>query len=986
MQFSHWPDSVSEHLENQWQRLFDSCQSHPQALDVLNKLKTEQGNQLARVMIASDFVVDQWTRFPQLLADMEIQGDFNKRYQAGELRTALQQNLENVTEVKGLDKCLRDFRRRQMIRIIWRDLVGLADCVEVTQDLSDLADACIAETANRHYAWMQPTWGTPCYKKNDQNSEQPMPMVILGMGKLGACELNLSSDIDLIFAFPYEGETQGGSRSLTHRDFFIRLGQRVIKSLDEINADGFVFRVDMRLRPYGSAGALALSFDAMETYYEEQGREWERYAMIKARPMGDDKGEGEKLLQRLRPFVYRRYIDFGVIESLREMKALINREVLRKGALDNVKTGSGGIREVEFIVQAFQLIRGGQDRELQERSLLKVLTLLVQLQLLPPQAEKELREAYLFLRNTEHRIQAQADRQTQNIPDTELGRLRLALSMGFAEWQPFQTALDKHRHQVRKHFESMIAAESEQEQGDLDNQEAKSLWLDNLAQDERVEMLVSLGFTATDLEQIWSFINDLREDKVVEHLQPVPRQRLDKLMPLILCACGDQSESLVALERVMPLIKAILRRSAYMSLLVENHQCLARLAQLCSASPWVAELMARYPVLLDELIDPNSLYSPPPLAALQNELRQLMLRIPEDDFEQQMECLRQFKNVHLLRVAASEITGSLPLMKVSDYLTWTAETILQEVLNLAWKQMVAKHGRPLKEDGTPCDTDFIIVGYGKLGGIELSYSSDLDLVFIHGAASNKSTDGDRSVDNNVFFARLGQRIIHILTSRTPSGMLYETDMRLRPSGNSGLLVSSLQAFEQYQFEKAWTWEKQALVRARVVAGCPQLAEQFVASRARVLSEIRDPDILSTEVVAMRHKMVDHLSESKKRYLDEADFSADKIFHVKHDPGGIVDIEFITQYLVLRYGHEKPALLGWTDNVRILDDIQTAGLLSEAQCNTLKHAYLEYRSRTHTLALQNQKGKVPGNQFVDVRKAVREIWNSLLPEMTNSEDK
>ncbi|MDX1695012.1 MAG: bifunctional [glutamate--ammonia ligase]-adenylyl-L-tyrosine phosphorylase/[glutamate--ammonia-ligase] adenylyltransferase [Ketobacteraceae bacterium] len=975
-----WPEPIAQHLTTQWQRLEEAFAGAPDSLKRLEGLAPDTREQLEKVIVASDYVVDQWVRRPHLFTETLEDPTLQQNFESGEIRRQLQQTLADVANDTDLDKRLREFRRTQMIRIIWRDICRLADFEEVTRDLSELADACIAETTNRHYEWMAPTWGTPCY----QGTDQPMPMVILGMGKLGAWELNLSSDIDLIFCFPHEGETKGGSRALSHRDFFARLGQRIIKSLDKVNADGFVFRVDMRLRPYGSAGALALSFDAMETYYEEQGREWERYAMIKARPIGDDNGEGSKLLAYLRPFVYRRYIDFGVIESLREMKALINREVMRKGTHDNVKTGSGGIREVEFVVQAFQLIRGGQDKQLQERSLLTVLQLLTELELFPAEAARELREAYIFLRDCEHRIQAQADRQTQTLPDDELDRLRLAVTMGFANWESFSAELDRQRHQVRHHFEAIVAPPEQDADEAEDNADAQMLWLHRIKDEEGHETLLELGFGEDELERAWTIIRDLKEDKTVLHLQAISRQRLDKLMPLVILACAEQEHSLVALERVVPLVEAILRRSAYMSLLVENPQALDRLASLSSASPWVAEVMALYPVLLDELIDPDSLFSPPPVSELKNELRQLMLRIPEDDFEQQMECLRQFKKVHLLRVAASEITGSLSVMKVSDYLTWVAETVIQEVFTLAWKQMVDRYGKPTREDGSPCDPDFIVVAYGKMGGIELSYSSDLDLVFIHNADAARSTTGERSIDNNVFFTRLGQRIIHILSTRTASGMLYETDMRLRPSGNAGLLVASLKAFEQYQLEKAWTWEKQALVRARVVAGCPQLAEAFDTSRARILSEERDPDQLVRDVLEMRHKMLDHLSTYKKRDLEEADLVAEREFHIKQDPGGMVDIEFITQYLVLRYSAEHPSLLEYPDNMRILESIQAVGLLSPEDVETLSQAYLSYRSETHVQALQNQEGKVTGDLFAEERRAVRQIWHRLLPEMTNSE--
>ena len=622
-----------------------------------------------------------------------------------------------------------------------------------------------------------------------------MPMVVLGMGKLGACELNLSSDIDLMFAYAHEGETRGGRRSLAHRDFFTRLGQKLIKALDENTVDGFVFRVDMRLRPYGSSGALALNFRAMESYYEEQGREWERYAMIKARAIGSDNGDGDELLRRLRPFVYRRYVDFGVIESLRELKKLINQEVLRKGNEDNVKTGAGGIREVEFIAQVFQLIRGGQDVALQQRNLMQVMGIIRDLELLPAAVIQSLCDDYVLLRNVEHRIQALQDRQTQLLPTDPLQQARIAVGMGYADWAGFYQVLGQARQRVRSHFDALIAAPQDQDEVVVRDQ-AVALWMTEQSGAEGQEDLQALGFRA--LESSWHLLHEFRTSRQVTHQQAVGRERLDKLMPMLINACAQQADPDLTLQRVLRLVEAILRRSAYIALLVENPHSLERLAMLFAASPWVADTIARYPMLLDTLLNEATLLNPLDVDTLKNELRQVLLRIPEDDLERQMDALRQFKHSHVLRVAASEIAETLPLMKVSDYLTWLAETLLQAVLELAWHQMVDKYGRPTRADGTPCEQDFIIVGYGKVGGIELSYSSDLDLVFIHDADSSGVTDGDKSIDNNVFFARLGQRIIHILTSKMASGELYETDMRLRPSGNSGLLVSSLKAFQDYQ--------------------------------------------------------------------------------------------------------------------------------------------------------------------------------------------
>lgn len=967
-----FPDSVQPALQPNLDRLQDAF-AEADLMAAVAALDTQTLRQLEACVLASDYVVDQLVRYPRLLLQLVDSGDLHSRYGNDRYRSALQTQLAGAQDEAAVARVLRQFRRREMVRIIWRDSCGLADFQETVGDLSHLADACIDGALDKLYGWMEPEFGLPYYHPSPSPSSQqgqPMPMVVLGMGKLGACELNLSSDIDLMFAYAHEGETRGGRRSLAHRDFFTRLGQKLIKALDENTVDGFVFRVDMRLRPYGSSGALALNFRAMESYYEEQGREWERYAMIKARAIGSDNGDGDELLRRLRPFVYRRYVDFGVIESLRELKKLINQEVLRKGNEDNVKTGAGGIREVEFIAQVFQLIRGGQDVALQQRNLMQVMGIIRDLELLPAAVIQSLCDDYVLLRNVEHRIQALQDRQTQLLPTDPLQQARIAVGMGYADWAGFYQVLGQARQRVRSHFDALIAAPQDQDEVVVRDQ-AVALWMTEQSGAEGQEDLQALGFRA--LESSWHLLHEFRTSRQVTHQQAVGRERLDKLMPMLINACAQQADPDLTLQRVLRLVEAILRRSAYIALLVENPHSLERLAMLFAASPWVADTIARYPMLLDTLLNEATLLNPLDVDTLKNELRQVLLRIPEDDLERQMDALRQFKHSHVLRVAASEIAETLPLMKVSDYLTWLAETLLQAVLELAWHQMVDKYGRPTRADGTPCEQDFIIVGYGKVGGIELSYSSDLDLVFIHDADSSGVTDGDKSIDNNVFFARLGQRIIHILTSKMASGELYETDMRLRPSGNSGLLVSSLKAFQDYQENNAWNWEHQALVRARVVAGCPRLARRFAEVREAVLSRPRDEAQLRQEVVAMREKMLGHLSTYKELELNEARLAADCSFDLKQDPGGIVDIEFLAQYLVLRWSAQKPAMTRWTDNMRILDSALEQAILSAEQVTALQNAYLLYRSQTHALALQHGSGKVSAEQFVEQRRQVREIW-------------
>lgn len=966
---SRYPDSVRQQLQLSLERLHSSLQE--QQLEARFKELTEtRVSQLHKTLLASDYVSGQLERTPALLFDLLESGDLERTCSREDFRQKAAAELAAIEDESALTVRLRQIRRREMVRIIWRDVTGLARFQETASDLSYLADACIEQTLQVLYPMLEAEWGRAYYP----DSGKPMPLVVLGMGKLGAEELNLSSDIDLMFAFSDEGETRGGRRALAHRDYFMRVGQKLIKALDENTALGFVFRVDMRLRPYGASGALALSFRAMERYYEEQGREWERYAMIKARAIGSDNGDGARLLQALKPFVYRRYVDFGVIESLRDLKKLINQEVLRKGNQENVKTGAGGIREVEFIAQVFQLIRGGQDVELQQRNLLRVMEVIRDLELLPMDVVLSLCDDYIFLRNVEHRIQALQDRQTQLLPADEDDRSRIALGLGFADWSAFHQALKQVRQRVRTHFDNLIAAPHEQEEVEVLDQ-AVSLWISDQPEEDALDDLKQLGFN--QVSQVLERLQEFRYCRQVTHMQAVARERLDRLMPMLINACAHQENPGLTLDRVLRLLESITRRSAYIALLVENPGSLDRLAMLFGASPWVADIIARYPLLLDTLLNEATLLSPPDKDSLQHELRQTLLRIPEDDLERQMDALRQFKLTHVLRVAASELAETLPIMKVSDYLTWLAEVLLQAVLELAWRQMVEKHGTPSREDGELCSPDFIIVGYGKVGGIELSYQSDLDLVFIHDAAGAGSTDGEKSIENGVFFTRLGQRIIHILTTKMASGELYEADMRLRPSGNSGLLVSSLKAFGEYQHKQAWNWEHQALVRSRVVAGCPRLANRFNELRAAILSETRDEQKLKQEVVAMRVKMLGHLSTYKDVELNEERFGEEQVFDLKHDPGGIVDIEFLGQYLVLRWARERPALCRWTDNMRILDSALQEGLLDRDQVGCLQSAYLQYRSQTHVLALQNSKGKVSAHRFVGERRQVRQIWHETL---------
>ena len=907
--------------------------------------------ELPQVWEASEYLARSCLRDPRMLVSLAESGELAASLQPGALGEALHGVLEGVTDEAALAVRLRRFRRRQMVRIIWRDITRRASLAETLEDLSELADISIRQGLDHLYRWAVEKWGTPRSAEGE-----PQELVVLGMGKLGARELNLSSDIDLIFAFPEHGQTDG-RRAIPNEQFFTNLGRQLINLLGRQTEEGFVFRVDMRLRPFGEAGPLAISFGAMENYYYGQAREWERYAMIKARPITGEAAYREQLLDILRPFVFRRYIDFGVIDAIRDMKRMIQAEMHRRGMDANIKLGRGGIREIEFIGQALQLVHGGRDPALQVRPILEVLKRLGKRSLLPEKAVQELSSAYGFLRLTENRIQAWRDEQTHLLPADEAGRQRLARSMGFEAWPAFERELEAHRARVDHHFQQVFAVEAE------DARPLLRAWLGDGDPDELQALLAEAGFheTGAVLAQLEAF----RESSACRSLTAGAREKLDRLMPRLLEAIGQCRWPETALERLLRLLQAIVRRTAYLDLLLENPQVVEHLVRLAAESLWVVEQLIRYPVLLDELLDPRRLYAPLRREELDQELSILLEKIDPEDLEQQMERLRQFAAGNRLRTAAADITGAIPLMVVSDYLTEIAEVVLAHVLKLAWDQVANRHGRPGQVEGK----GFLIVGYGKLGGIELGYGSDLDLVFLHADYPlSATTDGKRPVANDVFYARLGQRIVHLLSTRMPSGILYEVDMRLRPNGNSGPLVSSLGGFEKYQLENAWTWEHQALVRARAIAGSEAVMSRFDAIRHQVLCLRRDAGELRAEVVKMREKMRASLDKSDRQWFD-----------LKQGAGGITDIEFMVQYAVLRWAADKPALTGWTDNIRLLETLAEEGLMPGDEAEALTLAYQRLRGAYHRCVLQEQPGRIAQDELREERGEVERLWRKWMLE-------
>ncbi len=940
---------LSSPLQQHWQTLVERLPDTLSASTLSAEAKS--------VLTFSDFVQGSVAAHPEWLTALESEPPQAEEWQS--YPAWLQQALADVSDEASLMRELRLFRRRIMVRIAWAQALRRVPEESTLKQLSALAETLIVSARDWLYDACCREWGTPCSADGT-----PQPLLILGMGKLGGFELNFSSDIDLIFSWPENGATRGGRRELDNAQFFTRLGQRLIKVLDQPTQDGFVYRVDMRLRPFGDSGPLVLSFAALEDYYQEQGRDWERYAMVKARIMGDNDGVyASELRAMLRPFVFRRYIDFSVIQSLRNMKSMIAREVRRRGLKDNIKLGAGGIREVEFIVQVFQLIRGGREPSLQQRSLLPTLTAIDQLHLLPAGDADTLRAAYLWLRRLENLLQSINDEQTQTLPGDELNRARLAWGMGVADWHALSDALDRHMAAVRRIFNELIGDDDTDTQDEQLSEQWRELWQDTLEDDDATPVLAHLS--DSDRIRVVALIADFRRELTRRTIGPRGRQVLDHLMPHLLSQVCPRADAPVPLARLMPLLTGIVTRTTYIELLSEFPGALKHLISLCAASPMVASQLARYPLLLDELLDPNTLYQPTAMDAYRDELRQYLLRVPEEDEEQQLEALRQFKQAQLLRVAAADIAGTLPVMKVSDHLTWLAEAMIDAVVQQAWTQMVARFGQP-KHLRDREGRGFAVVGYGKLGGWELGYSSDLDLVFLHDCPADVMTDGEREIDGRQFYLRLAQRIMHLFSTRTSSGILYEVDARLRPSGAAGMLVTTADAFADYQQNEAWTWEHQALVRARVVYGDPQLKSRFDEIRRTILMTPRDGEKLQTEVREMREKMRAHLGNKHRERFD-----------LKADAGGITDIEFIAQYLVLGHAHQKPKLTRWSDNVRILELLAQNDIMDEQEAQALTHAYTTLRDALHHLALQEQPGHVPETEFAEERGQVSASWQKWL---------
>ena len=859
---------------------------------------------------------------PTLLAGL------HQPFHAEEMLALLQEG--ETSNEDGLKRQLRRLRKQVMLRLIAGDLNGLADLAEVVETCTLLAEAALNFALEHLNRWQRELYGDPIGE-----SGTVQQLVIVGMGKLGGRELNVSSDIDLIFAYAEDGETNG-ARPISNHEYFTRLGKKLIAAIGENTVDGFVFRVDMRLRPYGDSGPLVGSLAALEEYYQTQGREWERYAWIKGRVVA---GPERELQDLLRPFVFRKYLDYSAFASMRGLKAQIMREVARRDLHDNIKLGPGGIREIEFVAQVFQLIRGGQDRELQIRPTLQVLQRLEKKSLLPPKTVAELSTAYGFLRNLEHRLQYLQDAQTQMLPTDDENRARIAVGMGFADWPAFLQELGRHRANVENHFGQVF----DEPQGEASHA-LTGLWEGQAGEESGQQQLDALGFS--NAAEVWQRLKGLRTSSRYQQLPAASRQRLDALVPRALEVAVRYANAGDTLARMLTLLEAICRRASYLALLAEYPQALEAVARLCAASPWLADYLTQHPILLDELLDTRNLYAAPDFDVLRADLESRLADCGED-VERKLDVLRHFKHAQTFRFAAQDLAGELPLETLSDYLSALADVVLEAVIRHAWPGLRNRHRE------IPA---FAIIGYGKLGGKELGYASDLDIVLLYDDAADNAGE---------VYARFGQRINNWLGSLTPAGLLYETDLRLRPDGASGLLVSSVEAFAEYEKHKAWIWEHQALSRARFCAGDAAIGAAFEQIRLDILRQPRDHAKLREEVVAMRQKIHDgHPNKTE-------------LFDLKHDAGGIVDVEFIVQYLVLAHAGQYPQLAENVGNLTLLARAGNLGLISPAQANKVADAYRAYRAAQHAQRLLGaERSRVDATPFMQDRCAVKALWERM----------
>ncbi len=948
------PDALRDGPRNWFDRL---GARHADALDRLEASDFDMGG-LVRMLACSEFAAGVLLRRWEWFLSEAERGEFAQSLKRAELERRFSELQETSIDKNEFMKRIRELRNERLVCILWNDLIAGHGLQRTLESLSDLADCAVAAAIEFARRQMTHRYGELVY------DGKRVPLVALAMGKLGGRELNFSSDIDLVFVYSADAMTTG-SKPVSAHEFFTRVVRQTASVLEEVTADGFVYRVDTRLRPFGDSGPPVVSLAGFERYLLQHGRSWERYAYIKARPIapaGDAESMDGMMEDVVRPFVYRRYLDYGVFESLREMKALVAAEVRKRELMDDVKLGPGGIREIEFIVQALQLVRGGSVAGLRTTRLRDALENAVDDHNLTGETAAGLLRAYELLRRVENYLQAWRDQQTHVLPASSVEQERLAYAMRYSSWAELERDLADARRFVSDQFAAIAFRDSGAAAGGADDPGFAALWGRRASEEEWNHSLSACGYDES--REVARAVASFAELPSTQRIDTIAAERLRQFMPMLLRLLRDRSKPATTLKRVLGIVDRVLRRSAYLALLNENRVVLERLIELCEASGYLANEVARFPVLLDELIDPRRYLEAPGALEIRADLEQRGAAVDPADSERQVEIMTEFKRATLFRLAVADFNGSISTMKVSDRLTDIAELILSRALALAHADLVARVGVPrYRIDGRQHTAGLGVIAYGKLGGMELSYGSDLDLVFVHDSrGEQQQTDGPKPVDNAVFFGRLARRLVHFLTTQTGSGALYEIDTRLRPSGRSGLIVTSIDAFERYQVENAWTWEHQALLRGRAVAGSSVVAREFERIRAQTLRERVRRDCLKEDVVSMRAKM--------RAQLDKSDAER---FDLKQGSGGIADIEFLVQYLVLLNAASHPAVIHYSDNIRQLGTLAAAGCLSEEESRRLQEIYRRYRALTHRLALDDRPAYVPAESLQEERRFVHDLW-------------
>jgi len=949
--YKNLPDELKQYSDIQYERLKGKLTEEQFALLDLRP-------EFRFVLALSEFVSNTIYSYPKECCQLIEQGALDDPSFHIEPALYVKEYVDDKLSDFDLKRRLRVLRRIHYMAIAWRDLCGFADINEVFEKLSSLAEAVVLRLLEVVRSQLKKVYGDAF-----DSDGSPLPLLVIGMGKLGGRELNFSSDIDLIFTYPMEGETSG-PRVVTFREFFSKIVQRMANFLSDITSDSFCYRIDLRLRPFGDAGAIVNSFDALQVYYETQGRTWERYALVKGRILGQSEEQDSyaaELTSMLRPFVYRRYLDYGAIQSLRKLKHLIESEVRRRCLNNNFKLGKGGIREIEFISQAFALMRGGRYTELREESLRKSLKNIISLDLIPREICEKLDESYVYLRRLENIIQEISDKQTQNLPDNSKDMARVVAAMNYDSEEHFRADLDEVMQFVHEEFKKVVADEEDSEE-DYKNFD---LWE---ADSDLEEMCAELEPHMVNKENTRDMAGDiitLKTSLARMPVGPVGRETLLELMPKVIYLIAKEQQSAALFKRMSGLIEKIALRTPYIQLLRDKNEVLERFIELLKDNHFASELITSHPILLDELFIPQYFTKPPSPDEFLSMLQEQLLRIDRDDLEAVMEELRLFKKIMVFRIALSDKAGKLPLMKISDALTWLAEALIKELIVIAWELNVQKYGEP--EGRSVNDPGIAVIGYGKLGGIELGYKSDLDMVFLK-RAGDGVTNGENGVPESIFYQRLIQRIMHLATTTTVGGILYDLDMRLRPDGDTGVLISDTDSFDLYQKGRAWTWEHQALVRARPIAGSADIIEKFNQIREEVIRAEKDDQKLKEDVVGMREKMRSHL-----------DRSSDKLYDIKHGVGGMIDIEFISQYLLLKYAPIYPQMKLWSDNVRILEECSNLGIVDKSITDELIAAYIDIRQVYHELSLADLPRLISVSDRIPATYRVEEIWKKIFSE-------